>query len=125
MITLDALALPEDLIWVDEFMDSSVVHHFSFSLTGALIVQSGVKQAGRAITLTGDEQSAWITKAVLDDLYALQESNVQMLLTLNDGRTFDVIFNYQQKGLKAKPIVDFNSPIDADEYQVIIPLIRV
>lgn len=125
MITLDAIVLPDDLIWTDEFAETAVVHDFVYGLTGALFVTEGIKLAGMRMTLTGSADSAWIERGDLKALHALQESNIKMQLTLHDARVFDVIFDYKKKGLNAKPIVDFNAPDDADEYQLIIPLIKL
>jgi len=125
MITLDTMTLPEDLIWTNEFSETAVVHDHIYSLTGKLIVFEGIKAAGRPMLLSGTVDSAWLNRGLLKQLNQLQESNIQMTLTLHDSRSFDVIFDYQKKGITAKPIIDFNDPEDDDEYQIIIPFIQV
>ena len=125
MITLDTMTLPEDLIWTNEFSETAVVHDHIYSLTGKLIVFVGIKAAGRPMLLSGTVDSAWLNRGLLKQLNQLQESNIQMTLTLHDSRSFDVIFDYQKKGITAKPIIDFNDPEDDDEYQIIIPFIQV
>ncbi len=54
---LDTLTLPTDLIWIDEFDWTPVQQTQTYSITGALIIESGVKKAGREITLSGDNSS--------------------------------------------------------------------
>lgn len=106
-ITLGVIALPSGLIWSDEQEWSPLDQQTSYSLTGALIVEEAVKQAGRPITLVGqsdgNQHTAWITRAALDTLRtALDTPLAQFTLTLHDGRTFSVI-----------PRRDGNGPLDA------------
>lgn len=107
MITLGALQLPDGLFWSDEIGWSPIAESAGdYSLTGALLIQRSVKQAGRPITLRGAQASSgdstlhtailmrnatfrgWPSlltlKAALDDIAA------QFTLTLHDGRTFTV-----------------------------------
>jgi hypothetical protein len=53
------LPLPDDLLWADEHAWSPVVATVSYLLTGALLVQSATRQAGRPITLVGPPDMAW------------------------------------------------------------------
>ena len=50
-IALGSVTLPGDLRWSDEFAGAQVQRSAEYSVTGALIVQEAVKQAGRPITL--------------------------------------------------------------------------
>lgn len=122
---LDSLTLPEDLIWIDEFDWSPVEQSQSYSITGALIIQSGTKQAGRLITLSGDNSSALISRADLKLLQIKSNSNSTMVLTLNDARTFNVIFDHKKNPIEAKPWIDYSTPIDADFYTLKINLLAV
>lgn len=90
-ITLDSFALPDGLVWTDEFAWSPRVQKTDYSLTGALIVQEAVKQAGRPITLTGGKNFAWLTRTEVIALRALLDAGTTMTLTLHDNRTFSVI----------------------------------
>ena len=65
-----ALALPDDLLWSDEHAWTPAVASVSYLLTGALLVQSATRQAGRPITLTGALDMAWVTRAVITTLHA-------------------------------------------------------
>ena len=49
--TLDGLALPAGMIWQDEFDWSPALSAQEYSLTGALVIDAGTRQAGRPITL--------------------------------------------------------------------------
>ena len=97
-ITLDAIALPDDLIWVDEYSWSPVGQKVKPSLTGALIVQEGTQLKGRPITLKGDAESAWVDKATLDLIRAkLVVADLQMTLTHNTT-PYTVIFDRKGAG---------------------------
>jgi len=124
-ITLDALTLPNDLIWSDEFDWSPIQQTESYTLTGALVVESGKMLAGRPITLAGDEKSAWATRAQVNALYALLDTDPTMLLTLHDGRTFNVKFKHAGQPVQAKPVIDYNNPDDSDWYTLTLKLFTV
>jgi hypothetical protein len=124
MITLDAITLPEDLIWVDEFAWTPVQQTESFTLTGALILETGLKQAGRPITLVGGDSAAWIDRATLKALHTKLADAATMTLTLNDGRTFAVVFKGDQP-VTAEPIVDYSTPDDGDWYSLTLKLMQV
>lgn len=94
-ITLDAtiagVTLPDGLRWSDEFDWTPLAQSTEYSLTGALIVQRAMRQAGRPITLIGGKDFAWITRAALLILKDLLDADDTLRLTLHDARTFSVI----------------------------------
>lgn len=94
-ITLGALALPDGLIWTDEYAWTPVAQATTYTLTGALVVEDAEKQAGRPITLAGaqdgNDYSAWMTRTQLEALKtALDAAGATFTLTLHDARTFTV-----------------------------------
>lgn len=111
-ITLGAITLPDGLTWEDEFAWSPVEQSTEYSLTGALIVQSSTKQAGRPITLMGQsdgmDHTVWITRT---DLLALQTAlavaGTSWTLTLHDARTFTVAA--RETPLDAEPLPVYRS----------------
>ncbi len=94
-ITLDAtiagVTLPDGLRWSDEFDWTPLAQTVEYSLTGALIVERAVRQAGRPITLIGGKDFVWITRAALLTLKELLDTDDTLQLTLHDSRTFTVI----------------------------------
>jgi hypothetical protein len=124
-ITLDAVTLPDDLIWTDEFTWSPINSAEKYTLTGALIIESGTKLKGRPITLDGDDGAAWIDRATLLALNALVTANAIMTLTTNDGASYQVVFDNKSNPLQAKPVIDYNLPISADFYTLNIKLMEV
>lgn len=110
-ITLGAITLPAGLAWSDEFGWAARTQSTEYSLTGALIVEQAVRQAGRPITLigqsSGNDHTAWITRANLLLLQTQLAAGTSATLTLHDARTFSVIAR-----------LDSDSPIDADPLPV-------
>lgn len=91
--TLGTVDVPRTLIWVDEFAWTAPVRAHEYSLTGALIVDVAIRQAGRPITLEGTDDHGWVTRGALQTLWALVDASTEPLtLTLADGRTFSVRF---------------------------------
>jgi len=109
MISLDALDLTADLLWVNEYAWSSVGQVEDVMSDGSVVVQSESQQTGRLITLVGGDTFGYVTKAVVDQLRVKSESpGLQMTLTLNDARTFNVVFVDDR--FKAQTVADHNNP---------------
>lgn len=107
VITLGAVTLPGDLRWADEFTWTPVARSAEYSLTGALIIQEAVKQAGRPITLEAKNESlgyVWLDRLTLLALRTLAETaGWSGTLTLADSRSFTVMF--RDDGLTAEPVI--------------------
>ena len=126
-ITLDAIALPEDLIWDDEYSWSPVKQSIEKSLTGALIIQEASQIKGRKITLKGGEAYAWIDKATLDLLRVkLNTANLTMTLTHN-ATAYQVMFDRSANGggVSARGIYEVSDPDAQHIYSVVLNFIEV
>ena len=124
-ITLDAITLPEDLIWVDEFDWSPIAQGSKRSITGALILNSGVKLKGRKITLVGEENWVDCLRSLVKTLHTKLGDDAQMILTLHDARSFNVRFDHQSKPINAQPVIDYNNPDDSDNYSLTLRFFTV
>lgn len=120
-ILLDSLALPDDLLWQDEFDWSPVLGNKGRTLQGRLTIQTTAAPdaSGRPITL-GNEH-AWITRA---DLLTLQswasEPDRRMALTLHDGSTRTVLFrHWDAPVIEATAVLDYADPDDATLYRLL------
>lgn len=118
--TLDTLTLP-DLVWTDEYNWSPVGQSAEETLTGALILETTGKQAGRPITLS----KAWATKAEVDILRALVVANGEHELTLPDGRSFDVRFDHSGPALTAAPVLQYSDPQTTDNYEITLKFLEI
>lgn len=113
----DTINLPEDLLWGDEFSWNPVQQSVESTITGAVIVSSAAKLAGRQITLQPeDDDSAWMTRAVLEAVRNFAaEPGKQMVLTLR-GQPYDVVFRHQDgSAIDSSPVVHYND-VDPDDY---------
>ena len=124
------LALPDDLLWSDEHTWSPVVSSVSYLITGALLVQSATRQAGRDITLVGAADMAWVTRSVVNvlrDWAALPLDSVtgRFELTLMGGRMFSVAFRHADGALEAEPITGFPARSDFDFYRITLKLMQI
>lgn len=118
-----SLILPADMRWMDEFDWVKVAQTSpEYTLSGSLLVQYGVKLAGRPITLGGDW--AWVPRSVVRTLHDWAGVPALRLdLSLPDGRDFVVAFALA--GIKAQP-VRFAAPLaDEDAYTLEISLMTM
>ncbi len=125
-----ALPLPDDLLWTDEHAWSPAVTAVSYLLTGALLVQSATKQAGRPITLVGSADMAWVTRATLNTLYAwaaapLAASTGRFELMFRDGRVFTVAFRHADTAIDAEPVLGFPAQSEQDFYRISLRLMQI
>lgn len=111
-ITLDTVTLPSGCVWRDEFdWTPFALSEIQYSLTGVPIIQYGVKQAGRPITLVGGKDFAWLTRTEVAALKALLDAGEEMTLTLHDARTFTVLpAGDEPLTVRALPVVKDSGP---------------
>lgn len=120
------IVLPDDLLWIDEHAWTPAIARVEYLLTGALLVESAARSAGRPITLKAEPDMAWITRAVLDALYIwASEPNRTFQLELHDGRSFTVAFRHHESALEAEPVLGFPSRSASDWYCVSLRLMEV
>lgn len=99
-LTLDGVDLAdnpdlggEQLEWTDEWEWNAIEQEQDRSLTGALMVQEGVKLYGRPITLSSNG-GAWFTLAKVRELESMASVLLKvMLLTLPTGAQHYVTWN--------------------------------
>ncbi len=109
-MTLDEITLPDDLEWVDEFDYSSIVQNMQYGVTGSLFIQESKKQAGRFITLAGSDDMAWLNRTEVVALQAKADTaDLEMTLTLSDGRSFNVRFRHGEKAIEVSGVKGFDS----------------
>jgi hypothetical protein len=130
LATEAALLLPDDLLWSDEHAWTPAVSSVSYLITGALLVQSATRQAGRPITLIGPADMAWVTRTTLETLrswaaVALSDTNGRFALTLADGRVFTVAFRHQDTAIEAEPVLGIPARSDADFYRLTVRLMEI
>lgn len=116
---LDAVEIPDDLEWVDELTWTPVAQDSTYGVTGSLYVQTGTKLTGRYITLQGKEDMGWITRATALALIALRDiAGTEMTLTLQDARTFNVIFRQSETPVDLGTVLGYDKFAVGDWYKV-------
>jgi hypothetical protein len=128
--SLAEIALPNDLLWVDEFKWTPVSSTGSYSLAGSLIIEQGVKLAGRPITLEPPElEMAWVSRTTvhaLKEAASLPDRKFKLLLEYpTDSREFLVVFAPDTDPIEASPVKGFPGHADGDWFRVSLKLIEV
>ena len=124
------LLLPDDLLWSDEHAWTPATASVSYLITGALLVQSALKQAGRPMTLTGAQDMAWVTRSCVRMLYdwaaaPLGADSGRFELTLFDTRIFNVAFRHAEGAIEAEPVTGFTARSDSDFYRITLKLMQI
>lgn len=122
-----SITLPDDLLWTDEFAWSPVQQSTGYTLAGSLVVEEGVKLAGRPITLMGGDAAAWVSRATIVALKSLEaQPGLAMTLTLPDSRQFSVMFSIGSgSAIETTQVVEFSSPNNADYHTLTLRLMEV
>ena len=122
--TAITLTLPDALSWADEYSWSPVEQTKTYTTTGALLIEEGTKQAGRPITLEGDADRTWCTRAVVDQLHAWAATTSLVLTLTLRGVPRNVTFDHEKGALQGLPVQFFaDASIDAADYYV--PTLRL
>lgn len=126
--TSEAVTLSDGFLWSDEFDWNPIEQKQDYAVDGAFIIQEGKKKSGRPITLTADKNMAWLKRHVvskLKDWSVLQEKFELQFNYFHDKRTFNVVFNHQDKAIEAKPVLEHPSVSDDDEYNVTLRFLEL
>ena len=131
-LTLGAVDLAADpdlagdqMEWVDEFDWDTITQSQERGLTGALLIQEGVKLHGRPITLQSNG-GAWFTLATVRALEALRDQpGAVMQLVLPRGDQYWVTWNRENGSpLAAKQVIRSQDMADT-VYELTLRLITV
>jgi len=119
-IWLDSLALPDGLLWVDEYAADAVTQTVRRRLSGALSIYPRGNVAGRPITLQAGADH-WMTRAQADALAALAVvpgAVYTLRFAARDGAPeFAVVFRHDDPpALELAPLVGYADPDSADPY---------
>ena len=120
-----ALVLPDQLSWPDEFTWAQVEQSTDYTSTGALILDTWAKQAGRPITLQAAANRAWCERGGLVTLRTWASQPGQLLTLQLRGVSHQVVFNHGAGALDAEPVDDVVDPIDTDPYIVTIRFLEL
>jgi hypothetical protein len=120
------VTLPADLDWTDEYDWHPVMHAVDYTLTGALVVQTSTRQAGRNITLEGSNSSGWMARSDLDALRALAAIEGAVCTLSMPGRADkQVMFRHQDTAVQAHPVYTPVPPAADDWFYITVKLMEV
>lgn len=129
LTTLEELNLPNDMFWVDELKWQPAISTKTYSLTGALIIEGGVRLAGRPITLEPKNDMAWIPRSLALTLRSWASLfNRKFKLRLEyptDTREFFVCFDTQSIAVEASAVKEFPQHSPDDWFSVKLRFIEV
>lgn len=121
-ITID---LSDDLLWSDEYTWTPVVQRRDYTIAGAMLVDSSAKQAGRPITLRGDDNCGWVPRSTMDQLTtAAAIPGQQFTLTLRSV-AHTVVFDHANQAVEADPVWSVSDPLATDYYVVTLRFVEV
>lgn len=130
--TLGLIDLSGDLQWIDEFNWTPVTQQVEVTFGGSLVIEESAQVTGRPITLQGRLEGnlgfAVVERSTIKDLRALAAAPLSspLTLTLHDGRSFQVRFNYAAGNpVDAKPYRHIVPSLDADWYELTLRLLQV
>lgn len=113
------LTLPDALNWSDEYTWSPVEQTKTYTTTGALLIEEGVKQAGRPITLEGAEDATWCTRAMVEQLHAWANTATLVLTLTLRGVERTVTFDRERGALQGLPVLFYaDGSIEATDWYV-------
>lgn len=105
--TGETIQLEDGFFWSDENW-SEIEQDYVYTISGALSVQAGRKQAGRPITLQpSNKTKGWIKLIDLNTFRLWQNLQEQFTLRFewpHDQREFNVIWNHKDGALESTPI---------------------
>lgn len=123
---LHDIQLDDDFFWVNEFDHNPVEQTREHSITGALLIQEGMKLHGRKIELRSNG-GVWTPLSVLRQLEALRDQpSFPMKLLLPDKREFYVVWDRTDgPPLTAEPLWRETYPTPQSLYLINLKLITV
>lgn len=126
--TLETVTLSDGFLWSDEFDWNPIEQKQDRAVDGALIIQEGKRKSGRPISLTADKNMAWLKRHIvskLKDWSVLQEKFELQFNYFHDKRTFNVVFNHQDKAIEANPVLEHPTVSEDDEYNVTLRFLEI
>jgi hypothetical protein len=119
------LAIPYDLVWTDEGEWNAVEQTITRGLTGALIIQQGIRTHGRPITLEPDGNvTGWWPRSHIAQAQTWADAAEQVLTLTWRGVAYTVQFRHEgtTPGFEWTPLRPFADPSATDH---VLPTFRL
>ncbi len=126
MIRLDTVALPDGLVWTDEFAAQAVAQTVRRTLDGSVVVFYGQHSGGLPITLESEPDAGWLTRAQVEALSLLANSPGGTFTLELRGQVFQILFRHHEPpAFEAKPLFNLANPQPGDFYLATLKLMTV
>jgi hypothetical protein len=126
MIRLDTVALPDGLVWTDEFAAQAVAQTVRRALDGSVVVFYGQHSGGLTITLESEPDAGWLTRTQVEALKIRADSPGGIFSLELRGQVFQVMFRHHEPpAFEAKPLVALAHPQPGDFYLATLKLMTV
>jgi len=121
-----SIELPIDLIWSDELAWSPVEQSVAMSITGAMIIDTSARTNGRPITLSGDQNHAWMPYSIVSQLRAwADDPTTEMTLSIGSS-SYTVIFRHNEKpAIDVTPVIDYSVRENSDYFYGTLKFLEV
>lgn len=119
------LELPADLIWANEFAWRQVEQAAEYTTTGALLIDSWAKQAGRPIELQGGVNYAWCLRGTLATLNTWASQPGQAFALTRNGTAHTVVMDHASGAITAEPVVPYSDPLPEDAYSLTLKFLEL
>ncbi len=119
-LSIDTVILHSRMAWVNEFSESTVLSNVNYGLDGTMVVQYGDRKGGIPMTLKGGAY----TRATITALHVLQKLMKTYILTMQDGRTFTVVFD-GSNAISPTPIGNYHDITMELYYELELSLLQI
>jgi hypothetical protein len=122
---LNAIPLPNDLQWLDEFAPK-VVQQLKTTLDTAPHITAINRSTGIPITLRSWDDGAFVTRSTVLLLQAAAEQPGLVMPLVLRGASFQVMFRHHEgQAFSAEPVKQIANPGQDDLYRITLNLITV
>ena len=123
MISLDAITLPKELVWVDEKTYAPVKQRVRETLGGSPFVSAQPLQGGRPITLVARQRRGWMTRATVNAIDTLAAQAGGIFTLVIGAQSFQLTFRHDDPpAANLTPLVTFR--VDAPDEDLYIGTLK-
>jgi len=121
--TFDGIELNDDIIWINEGEGSIQPQSVKIAIDGTPHFFHGDQTGTRTMSI----DCGWISKFKLNQIRNIKAESPQrqVVLSLSDGRSFNVYFDHSSNPIIETPIIERPEYTDSDQFEVILNLFLV
>ena len=120
------LALPDQLVWQDEYAWAPVEQTVQRSITGAVLLSVAARTAGRPITLaSAGADRAWLPRSTLDQCRTWAAVAGQQLTLTWRGLSYSVLWRHQDTAIDAQEVWPLDDAQSTDDFTATLRFMTV